>query len=56
MLGLENPSVWLAYLLCFVSTLFCIVYGVLNWNKGEEKVYDEDVTWVKDEKEVEDEL
>jgi hypothetical protein len=56
MLGIEDPGVWLAYLLCILSALFCIIYGMINWNKGDEPVHAEDVKWVKDEKRVEEEL
>lgn len=55
-LGIEDPQIWLAYLLCIASTLFCLVYGMLNWNKGDEAVYPEDIKWVKDEKVVEENL
>ena len=37
MLGLQDASVWLAYLLCILSTILCVVYGVINWNRGEEE-------------------
>jgi hypothetical protein len=36
MLGLEDPWIIAAYLGSVFSTLLCIVYGVLNWNKGGE--------------------
>lgn len=55
-LGLPDPGVWLAYVLCIASALFCVVYGVLNWNKGDEAIRPEDIRWVKDEKAVEDNL
>jgi hypothetical protein len=32
-LGIPDPQVWLAYLLCILSGLLCVVYGVLNWNR-----------------------
>jgi hypothetical protein len=50
MLGIEDPGVWLAYLLCIASVIFCVIYGAVNWNKGDEPVYPEDLKWVKDEK------
>ena len=56
MLGLKDPLVFWAYLLCILSALFCFFYGWLNWNKGDEKVRSEDVKWVEDEKKVEAEL
>jgi hypothetical protein len=54
-LGIQDIWVWLAYILCILSTLLCVVYGFVNWNKGEEPVKPEDVDWAKEEKtEVED--
>jgi len=54
MLGIEGGWVALAYALCLLSTLICIVYGLINWNKGgEELAKPEDVSWVREEKEVE---
>jgi hypothetical protein len=55
-LGIEDPGVWLAYLLCIFSALFCVIYGISRWNKGDEPIRTEDVKWVKDEKQVEEEL
>ena len=34
MFGLPDASVWLAYALCIGGTLLCVVYGLINWNKG----------------------
>jgi hypothetical protein len=56
MLGIPDPGVWLAYLLCVLSVGLCVIYGWVNWNKGDEPVTPEDVKWVKDEKQVDDEL
>ena len=56
MLGIESKGVLMAYLLCIASTLLCVVYGAINWNKGQEEPQPDDVTWAKEEKKVEDEL
>lgn len=57
MLGIDDPLIWSAYLLCLLSALLCVVYGVVNWNKGDEPVRSEDIEWAKQEKaEVEDVL
>lgn len=56
MLGIQDPGVWLAYLLCILSVALCVAYGICNWNKGEEPVYPEDLKWVKDEKSADKEL
>ena len=56
-LGIENPGVWMAYVLTLASAALCVGYGIANWNKGEEPVKKEDVDWAKEEKaEVEDAL
>jgi hypothetical protein len=55
-LGIEDPGVWLAYLLCILSALFCVLYGIIHWDKGDEPIRSEDVKWVKDEKQVEQDL
>ncbi len=51
MLGIQDGWVVLAYILCVLSALVCVVYGALNWNKGEEPMTEEDVEWAKEEKE-----
>ena len=52
MLGIEDKGVLAAYLLCLVSASLCVVYGVLNWNRGDEPVEPDDVKWVDKEKEA----
>jgi hypothetical protein len=37
MLGIEDGYVALAYVLCIASTLMCVVYGIVMWNKGDER-------------------
>jgi hypothetical protein len=57
MLGIEDPVILAAYLLCVASTALCVVYGALNWNKGDESLQKEDLDWAEEEKsEVEDAL
>ena len=56
MLGIDDPYVWLAYLLCIASTIACVVYGLITWNRGDEPVVVEDVRWAAEEKEIEREL
>ena len=56
-LGIESPSIGLAYVLSIAGAVLCVGYGLVNWNKGEEPVKKEDVDWAKEEKtEVEDAL
>ena len=37
MLGLSGIGVALAYVLTILSTVLCVVYGIVNWNKPDEK-------------------
>lgn len=59
MLGINDPWILIAYLLCFLSAIACILYGVINWNKGAEKESDEFIeesVWEKKESEIEESL
>ena len=56
-LGIDDPWVWSAYILTILSMLLCVIYGALNWNKGdedEEAQIKEEVEWHKKEKEMEE--
>ena len=33
-LGIEDPWIWGVYVLILASVLLCIIYGIINWNKG----------------------
>ena len=56
MLGLGDTSVFIAYVLSIACTLLCIVYGAVNWNRGDSPASDEDTRWAQDEDKLEDEL
>lgn len=49
MLGIDDPIIALAYLLCLLSTVGCVVYSWRNWNQGDDSVRAEDVRWAKEE-------
>jgi hypothetical protein len=52
MLGIPDFSIWLVYLLCILSTVTCIIYGLINWNEGEEvktAVAEKELKWNKEE-------
>ncbi len=34
LLGFADFSITLVYVLCIASALVCVIYGVVNWNKG----------------------
>lgn len=55
--GLTDFWIVLALALCILSVIACVVYGVLNWNKGAEKENaPEEVKWEKNEEEIEEKL
>jgi hypothetical protein len=37
LLGIEDPWILTVHLLCILSTLLCVAYGAMNWNKGQER-------------------
>lgn len=56
MLKIPDFWIWSAYILCILSTAACVIYGVLNWNKGaenEDLEIDEESKWETAEKQVE---
>ncbi len=46
--GISDPWIWGVYVLIILSTLLCVVYGIVNWNKGdedeEERLQDKGIT------------
>ena len=36
MLGIDDPWIWGVYLLCILSALLCLIYGIVNWNREGE--------------------
>ena len=36
MLGIDDPWIWGVYLLCILSALLCLIYGIINWNREGE--------------------
>ncbi len=59
MFGLEDPMVSMGYLLCIVTALLCVGYGIKNWNKGNEMENEqirEEINWQIEENEIEDKL
>ena len=52
MFGIADPWIAIVYLLCILSSLLCIIYGLINWNKGGEKIEEETAKWAKKEDEI----
>lgn len=56
MFGLGDFGISLVYVLCILSAVLCICYGIINWNKGAETEEKVDMEWKKDEAKLEDEI
>ncbi len=58
MLGIEDPWVAAPYILCILSALLCVVWGILKWNKDDStpEPDDEIKHWAEEEDRVEEEL
>jgi len=58
MLGLEGILVPLGMILTLLSTVLCIIYGLLNWNKGymTDEEFCQEQQWNEEEKHVEEQL
>ena len=59
MLGLEGSGVYIAYILSVLSSLLCIIYGIMNWNKGgirEDTEIKETMEWEKKETKIVEKL
>lgn len=58
-LGIPDFWIWSAFLLCVLSAAACVIYGVVNWNRGMEKEPEqvsEEASWEESEKKVEENL
>ena len=59
MFGIEDPVIYIGYLLTVLSLVLCIVYGAINWNKGEdpeEKELEIDMQWEEKEEEIKSQI
>ncbi len=55
MLGLGDFGIFSAYVLCILAVVACVVYGVINWNKGDdpdEKELTKEIEWNKEEQAI----
>ena len=57
-LGLGDFSIFLVYVLCIASAVLCVIYGVVNWNKGKEPDQDleKDKEWESKDTEIKEDL
>lgn len=59
MFGLEDTAVAAAYGLSLVSALLCAAYGIINWNRGndrEEEQIREELAWQAEETQIDEDL
>lgn len=59
MLGIPDLGIFLAFILSILSAIACIVYGMINWNKGAENEAEqvmEELVWQEKENEIDDKL
>jgi len=57
--GIPDPWVAAAFLLCILSSLLCLVWGIVRWNREEPSVDEppaEIMHWVEEEEKLEEEL
>ena len=55
MLGLQDHIIFTVFCLCFLCAVFCVAYGWVNWNKGQENEQDEmkeELLWEETEDKV----
>ena len=58
MLGIADGWVVLAYVLCIISAVLCLVWGIIKWNVDDPiPEPDEEIRhWAEEEDRVEEEL
>ncbi|WP_233231568.1 symporter small accessory protein [Tichowtungia aerotolerans] len=57
MLGIKDPWVAAPYILCVLSALLCVVWGIMKWNKDDSEEPEEEIQhWAEEENRVESEL
>ncbi len=59
MLGIDDPGIYMGYILAILSLIACIIYGLMNWNKGMETDIDEiqkDLEWEDKDKQTKSEI
>ena len=56
MLGMADGWVVAGYVLCILSTVFCVIYGAVKWNSGDEDTTQQDRQWIEEEVKIEEKL
>lgn len=48
MLGIDDPGIYMGYIFAILGLIACVIYGIMNWNKGKETDIEEiekDLEW-----------
>lgn len=59
MMGIDDPGIYLGYLLAVLGLIACFVYGIIYWNKGMEKDITEiqkDIEWEEIDEQIKSEI
>ena len=59
LLGMQDFTIFLAYFLNIALVVLCLVYGIMNWNKGgdpSEEELEKEKAWMKEESELDEEV
>lgn len=56
MLGIDSWGVLAAYVLCLISAMLCVIYGLWRWNRDDAADDSSDVQWAKTHVKDEDAL
>jgi len=59
MLGMGDAQILAVYVLCILSALLCIGYGIFKWNKDQDPSPQEvakEIDWEKKELEIDEKL
>lgn len=58
MLGLDSPDVYWAYIASILSAVACVIYGLINWNKGhiDEDEEKKSMEWEEHEDDINDNM
>jgi len=55
-LGIPDPWIWMAYLLCLAATVLCVIHGFVRGRSAEAgPAPPADAVWAEHEKQVEEE-
>ncbi len=56
MFGFGDFSIFAVFWLCILSAVLCVVYGVINWNKGADGIDENEAAWDEEEQKMVEKL